>query len=224
MTLRRPWCPQLHRLSGVVPSRLVHPSCGTCCGLLAEDLLSIPLIQRSTAKSAFPKGCKVQPITTAIINPTTSFPHASHIPLQSLPSDSRILTHPSRSLESASEKGSRRSSHSSARSVESDFSVWSDTGDLAEQSAGLEDPLQVHTRRSFDRQTLGRERRSKQRKHVHYSSDLNSECSGIDIEKIRIPTPPPRHISSIEKVLAAIMTPRNRPNAHMHGLVGKPLL
>ncbi|CAI7611263.1 unnamed protein product [Penicillium viridicatum] len=122
------------------------------------------------------------------------------------------------------EKGSRRSSHSSARSVGSDFSIWSDTGDLAEQFAEAEDPLQIHLRNSSDRQLLRRKERRKQPKHVHYPSNLSNERSGVDIEKIRIPNPPPRHISKVERVLVAIMTPRNEPNTKMHGLVGKPLL
>lgn len=170
------------------------------------------------------KGCEVQPVNTAIISPTSP-PRASNIPLQSIqsiPSDSRS-THSAKLLES-SEKGSRRSSHSSARSVGSDFSIWSDTGDLAEQFAEAEDPLQIHLRNSSDRHLLRRKERRKQPKHVHYPSNLSNERSGVDIEKIRIPNPPPRHISRVERVLAAIMTPRNEPNSQMHGLVGKPLL
>ncbi|KAJ6186332.1 hypothetical protein N7519_007633 [Penicillium mononematosum] len=167
------------------------------------------------------KGCEVQPVNTAIIS-STSPPRASNIPLQSIPSDSRS-THSAKLLES-SEKGSRRSSHSSDRSVGSDFSVWSDTGDLAEQFAEAEDPLQIHLRNSSDRQLLRRKERRKQPKRVHYPSNLSNERSVVDIEKIRIPVPPPRHISRVEHVLAAIMTPRNGPNTQMHGLVGKPLL
>ncbi|KXG49474.1 Mitochondrial substrate/solute carrier [Penicillium griseofulvum] len=124
----------------------------------------------------------------------------------------------------SNEKGSRRSSHSSARSVGSDSSIWSDTGDLAEQFAETEDPLQTHLRDSSDRRLLRRKDRRKQPKHVHYSSNPSNELSGVDIEKIRIPSPSPRHISRAERVLAAIMTPRSEPSAQMHGLVGKPLL
>lgn len=158
-----------------------------------------------------------QPVT-AIIPPTSS-QRASNIPLRSLQSDLQST----RFQQSASEKGSRRSSHSSARSAESDFSIWSDTGDLAEQFTEVEDPLQTHLRNSVDRELLGRRGRRKP-KHVHYSSGLSDEPSGIDIEKIRIPNPPPRSISRAERVLAAIMTPRSASNAQMHGLVGKPLL
>ncbi|KAJ5470851.1 Mitochondrial substrate/solute carrier [Penicillium desertorum] len=167
------------------------------------------------------KGCEVQPVNTAIIS-STSPDRASNIPLQSIPSDSRS-THSAKLLEST-EKGSRRSSHSSDRSVGSDFSIWSDTGDLAEQFAEAEDPLQIHLRNSSDRQLLRRKERRKQPKRVHYPSNLSNERPVVDIEKIRIPVPPPRHISRVEQVLAAIMTPRNGPNTQLHGLVGKPLL
>ncbi|KAJ5164712.1 Mitochondrial substrate/solute carrier [Penicillium coprophilum] len=183
--------------------------------LCGEPLLSISF----PSPHSFREGCEVQP-NTAIISPTSST-RASNIPLRSLPSDSRS-TH-SGLLES-NEKGSRRSSHSSARSVGSDFSIWSDTGDLAEQFTETEDPLHIHLRDSSDRRLLRRKDRKKQPKNVHYSSDLSNKSSGVDIEKIKIPNPPPRHISRVERVLAAIMTPRNEPRAQMHGLVGKPLL
>jgi hypothetical protein len=126
-------------------------------------------------------------------------------------------------LESASEKGSRRSSHSSARSVESDFSIWSDTGDLAEQLA--EDPLRSRLHNSADRELLGPQK--KRSKRVHYSQDLDDGSqSDVQDEKqnIRIPKPPPRRVSRVERFLAAIMSPGNRQNAQIHGLVGKPLL
>lgn len=126
-------------------------------------------------------------------------------------------------LEPASEKGSRRSSHSSARSVESDFSIWSDTGDLAEQLA--EDPLRSRLRNSSDREPLGS--RKKRSKRVHYPQDLDDGSqSSIQDEKlkIKVPRPPPRRVSRVERILAAIMSPGNRQNAQIHGLVGKPLL
>ncbi|CAL5872279.1 uncharacterized protein PFLUO_LOCUS6540 [Penicillium psychrofluorescens] len=161
-----------------------------------------------------------RPPTTAIIPPSTSSsPRGSIIPLRSLndsPSSDRSI----KVLESASEKGSRRSSHSSARS-DSDFSIWSDTGDLAEQLAETEDPLQIRLRKSVDRELLGRRGRRKHSKRVHYPSNLQD---GIDIEKIEIPNPPPRRISKVERFLAITMSPSTRQNAHIHGLVGKPLL
>lgn len=129
-------------------------------------------------------------------------------------------------VESASEKGSRRSSLSSARSAESDFSIWSDTGDLAEQLAGVEDPLQTRLRRSLDQELLGRQKRKKHPKRVHYPQDLDDESFEGQTEKlqINIPTPHPRRVSRVERLLASIMSPRSGQNAQMHGLVGKPLL
>jgi hypothetical protein len=148
--------------------------------------------------------------------PSPTSPRA--IPLRSLPDPNKSPV-----LESASEKGSRRSSHSSARSVESDFSIWSDTGDLAEQLA--EDPLQSHLRNSLDRELLGS--RKRHAKRVHYPQDLDDGSqSGIQEEKqkIQVPRPPPRRVSRVERILAAIMSPGNRQNAQIQGLVGKPLL
>ncbi|KAJ5693324.1 Mitochondrial substrate/solute carrier [Penicillium macrosclerotiorum] len=123
------------------------------------------------------------------------------------------------------EKGSRRSSLSSIRSGESEFSIWSDTGDLAEQLAEAEDPLQIHLRKSLDRQLLGRRgRRKHSSKRVHYPPDLDHGVA-CDFEKeIQIPNPRPRRISRVERILAGIMSPRNGQNAQIHGLVGKPLL
>lgn len=146
------------------------------------------------------------------------------IPLRTLSDSNKSVT----VLESASEKGSRRSSHSSARSVESDFSIWSDTGDLAEQLAETEDPLQIPIRKSLDRKLLGRRGRKKHSKRVHYPQDLNTGGSGSDFDsaelKITVPSPPPRRISRVERILASIMSPRSGQNAQIQGLVGKPLL
>ncbi|KAJ5322993.1 Mitochondrial substrate/solute carrier [Penicillium brevicompactum] len=150
-----------------------------------------------------------QPVT-AIIPSSSS---ASHIPLRSL------QPHPD--VRDSSEKGSRPSSRSSARSAESGFSIWSDTGDLAEQSA-VDDPLHQHLD-SAERELLGRSGRRKP-KHVHYSAGSGQHRPELDIEKIPIPNPPPRKISRAERVLAVIMTPRNGSNAQHLGLVGKPLL
>ena len=132
------------------------------------------------------------------------------IPLRSL--------HSSSPIESTSEKDCRLSS-SSSRSAQSDFSVWSDTGELTEQL--VDDPLQARLKKSLGQRLLGRGHR----KHaqVHYPSDLGETRSGIDKEKIKVPSPQPRRISRAERILATIMSPRGQ-NGHMHGLVGKPLL
>jgi hypothetical protein len=125
-------------------------------------------------------------------------------------------------LESASEKGSRRSSISSAGS---DFSLWTDTGDLAEQLANAEDPLQIRLIESSDRggsRPAGSRARAKQAKRVHYQNEQSA--SEFDLEKIELPQLPPRKISRLERFLAVIMSPGNRQSARTHGLVGKPLL
>ncbi|KAK2801067.1 hypothetical protein FQN50_007875 [Emmonsiellopsis sp. PD_5] len=155
------------------------------------------------------------------------------IPLRSLDPNSRPSSDPSSSLlDSSREKeGNRRSSSSSppsTPSTDSNFSVWSDTGDLAEQLADEEDPLQIHLRRSLDRQVLGRagsrsHRRSSKR--VHYSKEETRENDdGGLVKEIQIPNPPPRTISRTERTLAAIMSPGDRRKARSKGLVGKPLL
>ncbi|KAJ5540648.1 Mitochondrial substrate/solute carrier [Penicillium frequentans] len=151
------------------------------------------------------------PSTVIILSPTS--PRA--IPLRSLSrSPAQTIA-----LESASEKGSRRSSHSSTRS-ESGFSIWSETGDLAEQLA--EDPLQ-NPHESLERDFLVRKGRQNLSKRVHYPQDLETHTAALK-EKIKIPTPSPRRISRVERLLATIMSPSSRQDAKVHGLVGKPLL
>ncbi|KAJ5765554.1 Mitochondrial substrate/solute carrier [Penicillium odoratum] len=119
-----------------------------------------------------------------------------------------------------SEKGSRRSSHSSTRSG-SGFSVWPDTGDITEQLA--EDPLQNSPHESLEREFLVGKGRQTPSKRVHYPRDLETHTAFLK-ENIKIPSPLPRRISRLERLLATVMSPNNRQNAQVHGLVGKPLL
>jgi hypothetical protein len=70
---------------------------------------------------------------------------------------------------------------------------------------------------------LVRKGRQNSSKRVHYPQDLETHTTALK-EKIKIPTPSPRRISRVERLLANIMTPSNRQNAQVHGLVGKPLL
>ena len=123
-------------------------------------------------------------------------------------------------------KGNRLSSDSAG----SDFSLWNDTGDLAEQLADEEDPLRIRLRESVDDQGLGRSHTSpfyRRPKHVHYSShtQLNHRITnpGLSKEAIEIPNPPARQIGRTEKALAIIMT-GDRQRSRTHGLTGKPLL
>jgi len=124
------------------------------------------------------------------------------------------------------EKQGRRSSLSRSSSPDSDFS-WSDTGDLAEQLADAEDPLQIKLRASLDEQVFGGpSRRPTRQKRVRYQEDLEDpeekgHQSGLVKEDIEIPEPAPRSITKAEHTLAAIMSGGER---QMHGLTGKPLV
>ena len=123
-------------------------------------------------------------------------------------------------------KVNRRSSDSAG----SDFSFWSDTGDLAEQLANEEDPLRIRLRESSDDPGLGRSNSNplhRRLKHVHYLQNTHPELKatnpGLNKEAIEIPNPPARKIGRTEKALAVIMT-GDRQRSQMHGLTGRPLL
>lgn len=173
----------------------------------------------------------VSPFTTANISSSTPPQPSSSIPLRSISPNSRPSTEQSTSLlESAAEKQGtgRPSSSSSSSSTASDFSVWSDTGDLAEQLANEEDPLHAPLYRPPDDETdgpAGSEPRSKKPKRVHYAKDVDDAGADRGLDKeIEIPVVAPRRISRAERILAAIMTPRNQGSSKTHGFVGKPLL
>lgn len=130
------------------------------------------------------------------------------------------------------EKGGSHRHQSRSSSAESDdFSLWSDTGDLAEQLANDEDPLQIELdpltregqRLTGHRHGLGGGRRKKVDFHPdHLEKDQTT--GGIEKEAIYIPEPPPRRISKSERLLALIMAPNDPQTARIKGLVGKPLL
>ena len=118
----------------------------------------------------------------------------------------------------------------SSDSGPSEFSLLSDTGDIAEQLADEEDPLRIRLRDSLDEELFGgaaTRARGRQPKRVRYrpQEHLKRKTArpGVDKEAIEIPNPPPRRISRAEKVLATVMT-GNREASQMHGLTGKPLL
>ena len=166
-----------------------------------------------------------QPTTTANI-PSSKSHDPLTIPLRTLASTPQ----PRRSVEASAalideKEGLRR--RRSSESAGSDFSLWSDTGDLAEQLANEEDPLRINLRGSIDGD-FGPERpRERRSRHVHYPPHTHLEQKttnpGVDKEAIEIPNPPPRQIGLTEKILAIIMT-GNRQRAHSHGLTGRPLL
>ena len=121
-----------------------------------------------------------------------------------------------------------RLSYSSA--TESDeFSLWSDTGDLAEQFASEEDPLRIELDPLNQQgRRLNGHSRGGGRKKVAFQQPEKSEGkdsrAGLSKEAIFIPEPPPRHIPGVEKLLALIMAPNDPQGARARGLVGKPLL
>lgn len=124
----------------------------------------------------------------------------------------------------------RERSYSSA--TESDkLSIWSDTGDLAEQLADEEDPLHIELEPLNDegRALNGSSRGGGLGKKVAFEQQsgrrqFRISHPGISKEAIVIPSPPPRQISKPEKVLAFIMGPGDPQTARTRGLVGKPLL
>ncbi len=147
-------------------------------------------------------------------------------PLDPLTIPLRTLASPSQPRDEHSDalldekQGSRRSSDSAG----SDFSLWSDTGDLAEQLADEEDPLRINLGGSVD----GGSARPKPRaRHVHYTEHIYPEHKttnpGLDKEAIEIPNPPQRKVGRTETVLAVIMT-GDRQRSRSHGLTGRPLL
>jgi len=121
----------------------------------------------------------------------------------------------------------KRASRHSSDSAGSDFSLWSDTGDLAEQLADEEDPLRIQIRDSAEGGSSESKPLHRPPKHVHYTQHSHLEHKttnpGLSKEAIEIPNPPARQIGRIEKVLAIIMT-GDRQRAQLHGLTGKPLL
>ena len=142
------------------------------------------------------------PRTTANI-PRPKSSDSSTIPLRDLnPSTARAST------ESLDEKEGLRHRRSTD-SAGSDFSLWSDTGDLGDQLADEEDPLRINLRGSIDEggTSIPLKRRPK---HVHYPPHDHLEHKttnpGVDKEAIQIPTPPVRKIGLVEKILAIVMT------------------
>ena len=131
-------------------------------------------------------------------------------------------------LEREKEQELRRDSYSSHTSSD-DFSLWSDTGDIAEQLAAESDPLYQIELDPLNSQGNrlnghggGRRKKVTFRRQDHL--ERKNTQPGIDKEAIFIPEPPPRHISTAEKVLALTMAPGDPQTARSRGLVGKPLL
>ncbi|KAF2660200.1 MFS monosaccharide transporter-like protein [Lophiostoma macrostomum CBS 122681] len=151
----------------------------------------------------------------------------ANIPLHTLSSAS---TRRSRDGDSAhllddQDKSSERSSFDTP-SAGSDFSLWSDTGDLVDQLADEEDPLRIRLQESLEGAHPPRHRRHQKRVRYQDQED-NREKAGpsgpIRKEDIEIPDPGPRTISRAEQILAAVMAPNDGPS-RIHGLHGKKLI
>ncbi|KAL2351253.1 MFS monosaccharide transporter-like protein [Cryomyces antarcticus] len=174
----------------------------------------------------------IQPTTAAKI-PSSNVRRPANIPLHTLSSSSRPYdTDRSSFHDGSAEKRRGRRSSISSESTGSDFSLWSDTGDLVDQLADDEDPLRIRLRQSLEEQQIGgsTKQRGRSSKRVRYRSQEGASekrshpQTGVVRRKedIRIPSPPPRKISRAENILAAVMS-GDRPS-RMHGLHGKKLL
>ncbi|KAG9785979.1 hypothetical protein KCU95_g8631, partial [Aureobasidium melanogenum] len=138
--------------------------------------------------------------------------------LHTLSSSSRHLRNTSSASSFDEKRYSDGSRHRrSSDSAHSDFSLWSDTGDLVDQFDNEDDPL----RAALNPQHQSPSSRRKPTKHVRYQSGTKE--SAISKNDIPIPNPPPRQISQAERILAFIMAPNDGPS-RMHGLHGKKLI
>ncbi|GAB7345179.1 hypothetical protein MBLNU457_3562t1 [Dothideomycetes sp. NU457] len=156
----------------------------------------------------------------------------ANIPLHTLSSTSRTSRSQSREVSREEQREGlhhrNRSSYSHPPdSPGSDFSLWSDTGDLVDQFAE-EDPLRPRqTGESIELQRRPTSR-SRSRKRVHYQDNEEEEkhtFRGAPKKKEDIPIPnptrQPAHIG--QRLLAAVMAPNDGPS-RIHGLHGKKLI
>lgn len=171
------------------------------------------------------KGCPTGQLSITGTIPSSRPLSSVGIPLRNLTTPTHTTDEHSASLLDSDDE--KRAGRRSSESAGSDFSLWSDTGDLAEQLADEEDPLQIKLRESYDegaRRRSGQRQRGRRHKEVHYAPQdhlhRKSTNPGVDKEAIEIPEPAPRTIGRTEKVLATIMTGK----VGSHGLTGKPLL
>lgn len=150
----------------------------------------------------------------------------ANIPLHTLTSSSSARHRYTHSESGASDTDEKRG-RSRRQSLEyddddehSDFSLWSDTGDLVDQLDHDDDhnPLRP--------QSIEQRKHSKR---VRYADDTakDKEARGQLVPKrkedIRIPSPPRRRVGAAARILATIMAPHDGPS-RIHGLHGKKLL
>ncbi|KAF2878422.1 hypothetical protein BDV95DRAFT_601073 [Massariosphaeria phaeospora] len=118
------------------------------------------------------------------------------------------------------------SPQSSFDTPDSDFSVWSDTGDLVDQLADQENPLRIRLRESLEgTRPPPKHRRQQKRARFQLQDDIEKPGRPATLRKedIEIPDPGPRTISKAEQIIAAIMAPQDGPS-RIHGLHGKKLI
>jgi hypothetical protein len=122
---------------------------------------------------------------------------------------------------------SRRASYSPTTESD-DFSLWSDTGDIAEQLTNEEDPLRIELDPLNEQGKALDGGGGRKQRRVHYRDEdhLSKKVihPGIDKEAIPIPKAAPRRIRKFERLLAILMAPNDPQTAKTKGLVGKPLL
>ncbi|PSK43609.1 hypothetical protein B9Z65_7123 [Elsinoe australis] len=169
----------------------------------------------------------------------------ANIPLHSISSSSRASnSHTAIGSREASFDEKREGLHHRTRSwssnhsldspVGSEFSLWSDTGDLVDQLAAEEDPLRPRgdlASGGLDEEYELAERKPKRGrggKKVRYQSHEKGEKSAVPPapkrkEDIPIPNPTRQPVGLGHRLLAAVMAPNDSPS-RMHGLHGKKLI
>ncbi|KAF2432270.1 MFS monosaccharide transporter-like protein [Tothia fuscella] len=170
----------------------------------------------------------------------------ANIPLHTLSSSSRryphghdqerdedgILLLPHKQNEEDEENEKNSSSARSSLSVDSDFEVWSgsDTGDLVDQLAETQDPLDRRLQESLlagaASKSKSQSKKREKRTRFHEDVDKVDEKRGGLVkrkEDIPIPEPPQRRLPFGERLLVRVMAPNDGPS-RIHGLHGKKLL
>ncbi|KAH0551534.1 hypothetical protein GP486_007249 [Trichoglossum hirsutum] len=184
--------------------------------------------RRSSPRSPTQReGCCGSAPTPAII-PSPASHRPATIPLRTLVQTSHREDGSSSLLHS--ERDQHGGGSDSPRSpVGSEFSLWSDTGDIAEQLADDDDVdvdderLRLKPSELSDEEVPGGSAKRVRYRRRDPSSEDKPARHGIDREDIPIPNPRPKRPSRADKVLAYIMS-GGRGGGQMQGLTGRALL
>ncbi|QDS76707.1 hypothetical protein FKW77_000866 [Venturia effusa] len=174
------------------------------------------------------QGCSISATRTDTIPPFSNNPRRpANIPLHTLSSASRPVR-PDESSRSLIEDDDEKVDSRSSISADSEFSLWSDTGDLVDQLAEQEDPLRIRLRESLEEELprTSSQRRGRPHRQVRYHPDVQDNEKRSTVlrkEDISIPDPPQRRINFGERCLVALMAPNDGPS-RIHGLHGKKLI